>query len=96
VLKLFAAASSVVCLSACTALTGDGRASPVGPVSIFQSQACYVRNTSGEFWQVPCEGAIRAATACYVSNGLWNLQEVACPRRILRTTVKRRARTQEE
>ena len=95
-LKLFAATLSVVGLSACTALTGDGRPAPAGSVMTFQSYSCYIRNTFGDIWQVPCEGAVRSATTCYVGTGSWNLQEVACPRRTPGVGVHRRARVQEE
>lgn len=95
-LKLVAATLSVVCLSACTALTGDGQSAPVGSVSTFRSHACYIRNTFGEIWQVPCEGAVRTATACYVGIGSWDLQQVACPRGTLRAVAQRRSRIQEE
>jgi hypothetical protein len=96
VLKLIAATLSVACLSACTALTGGGQSAPVNSVSILRSHACYIRNTFGEIWQVPCEGAVQTATACYVSNGPWNLQEVACPRGMLRAVARRRTRMREE
>jgi hypothetical protein len=96
VLKLVAATLLVVCLSACTALTGGGRPAPVGYVFILGSDACYVRNTFGELWQVPCEGTVRSATACYASNGPWGLREFACPRGMLRPVAKRATRTQEE
>lgn len=60
------------------------------------SDACYIRNTVGEVWQVQCEGAIRTPTECYTGSPLWGLREVECPRGMLRTAAKRPTQTREE
>lgn len=95
-LRFVAAALSVACLTACTAITGDGRPAPIEAMSIVTPEACYVRNTSGELWQVRCEQTVRTPMACYVGGYLWGLHEVRCPSGILRTAARRRTPIQEE
>ena len=96
VLRLVAATLFVVSLGACTAVTGGGRPAPVGTTLVYTPDACYIRNTAGELWQVQCDGAIRTPIACYVGSNPWGLHEVECPRGRLRTLAKRRTQIQEE
>jgi hypothetical protein len=96
VLKLVPATLCVVFLGACTDVTGSGRTALVRTASIVGPEACYVRNTVGELWQVQCGEAVLTAKACYVSSGAWDLQEIGCPRGRLQAVVKRRAEMQEE
>lgn len=46
--------------------------------SMVGRDACYVRNRSGELWQVSCEAPRARSDVCFVGNSPGNLSQVPC------------------
>ncbi len=48
---------------------------------LIRPDGCFVQNSRGELWQVPCDDLPVRTAGCYIGNDIRGLHEVDCPSR---------------